>query len=246
MQNQNDHPEHEEQANGREREHHHGRGHRNEQGHAGHGQRNFWRAWRDERHHHGHGRGIPAGQALSPKEIEAWREFFHKTFGNWPEEHWIFGGRRFSPWHQGMDSFNPFVANLLSKGGGLLPLYVLHLVAQKPRYGNEIMDLLAGRTNGQWVSNPGAIYPLLTLLERESFISGEWEDPEKRTIRVYTITQAGQEEVTRIKTIVLPKIEETISVLQELAKDLQGQEMESEQIPAQESEAGAQSSKEVL
>ena len=246
LQNQNDHPEHEEQANGREREHHRGRGHRNEKGHAGHGQRNFWCEWRDERHHHGHGREIPAGQALSPKEMEAWREFFHKTFGNWPEEHWIFGGRRFSPWHQGMDSFNPFVANLLSKGGGLLPLYVLHLVAQKPRYGNEIMDLLAGRTNGQWVSNPGAIYPLLTLLERESFISGEWEDPEKRTIRVYTITQAGQEEVIRIKTIVLPKIEETISVLQELAKDLQGQEMESEQMPAQESEAGAQSSKEVL
>lgn len=245
MQNQNEHPEHEEQANDREQEHHHGRGHRTEKGHGGHGQRNFWREWRDERHHHGHGREIPVGQALSPKEVEAWREFFHKTFGNWPEEHWIFGGRRFSPWHQGMDSFNPFVANLLSKGGGLLPLYVLHLVAQKPRYGNEIMDLLAERTNGQWVSNPGAIYPLLTLLEREGFISGEWEDPEKRTIRVYSITQAGQEEVTRIRTIVLPKIEETISVLQELAEDLQGQEMESEQKPAQESEAGAQNNTEV-
>jgi PadR family transcriptional regulator PadR len=160
------------------------------------------------------------GQPLSPKEMEAWREFFHQSFGTWPEEHWIFGGRRFSPWHHGMDNFNPFVATLLSKGGGLLPLYVLHLIAQQPRYGNEIMDLLAGRTNGQWVSNPGAIYPLLTQLESEGFVDGRWEDPDKRTVRVYTITPSGEAEVTRIKTIVAPKLEETLQVLQELLNDL--------------------------
>ncbi|HEU5090926.1 MAG TPA: PadR family transcriptional regulator [Roseiflexaceae bacterium] len=198
--------------------HHHRGRHAGER--AGDAERDFWREWRDERH--GRGPAMQVGQPLSPKEMQAWREFFHKTFGTWPEEHWIFGGRRFSPWHQGIDSFNPFVASLLSKGGGLLPLYVLHLVAQQPRYGNEIMDLLATRTNGQWVSNPGAIYPLLALLEREGFIKGEWEDPDKRTVRVYAITPRGQEEVARISTIVSPKVAETISVLQELLADLQG------------------------
>ena len=186
-----------------------------------HGERNFWSEWRDERHHHGHSKDFQIGQALSPKEMEAWREFFNQTFGTWPEEHWIFGGRRFSPWHQGMDTFNPFVATLLSKGGGLLPLYVLHLIAQEPRYGNEIMDLLAERTNGQWVSNPGAIYPLLTLLEKENFIEGKWEDPEKRTIRIYTITPTGQAEVVRIKMIVTPKLLETVQVLQKFTDDFQ-------------------------
>lgn len=185
-----------------------------------HGERNFWTEWRDERHHHGRGEDIPFGQSLSPREMEAWREFFHQSFGTWPEAHWIFGGRRFSPWHQGLDTFNPFAATLLSKGGGLLPLYVLHLISQKPRYGNEIMDLLAERTNGQWVSNPGAIYPLLTQLEKESFIEGKWEDPEKRTIRVYTITQTGQAEVARIKMIVTPKLVETVQVLQDFINDL--------------------------
>ena len=193
-----------------------GRGHHEHH----HGERNFWSDWHDERHH-GRGEDIPAGQALSPKEMEAWREFFHQTFGNWPEEHWIFGGRRFSPWHQGMDSFNPFVATLLSKGGGLLPLYVLHLIAQQPRYGNEIMDLLAERTNGQWVSNPGAIYPLLTLLEKEGFIEGKWEDPDKRTVRIYTISPKGQAEVARIEMIVMPKLTETVQVLQQFITDLQ-------------------------
>jgi hypothetical protein len=173
------------------REHHHrhdGEGgaehiHHHEGHFGGPGHRDFWREWREERHDHGHGpengrdtspaeiAALRNGPVPSPAEIAALREFFHKSFGTWPEEHWIFGGRRFSPWHQGMDSFNPFVASLLSKGGGLLPLYVLHLVAQQPRYGNEIMDLLAERTNGQWVSNPGAIYPLLALLEREGLNS---------------------------------------------------------------------------
>lgn len=198
-------------------------------GHHGrwHGERNFWSEWRDERHH-GRGEDIPMGQALSPKEMEAWREFFHQTFGTWPEAHWIFGGRRFSPWHQGMDTFNPFVATLLSKGGGLLPLYVLHLIAQEPRYGNAIMELLAERTNGQWVSNPGAIYPLLTLLEKEGFIEGKWEDPDKRTVRVYTITPAGQAEVSRIEMIVMPKLNETVQVLQELINDLQTESAQDE------------------
>jgi PadR family transcriptional regulator, regulatory protein PadR len=201
-------------------------GRHSETGHGGHGcgERNFWHEWRAGRHMHGE--QFELGQPLSPKEMEAWREFFHQSFGTWPEAHWIFGGRRFSPWHQGMDTFNPFVATLLSKGGGLLPLYVLDLIAQQPRYGNEIMDLLAERTNGQWVSNPGAIYPLLTLLEREGFIEGKWEDPEKRTVRVYTITATGQAEVARIKMIVAPKLEETVQVLQEFLKDLHSQPAE--------------------
>ena len=189
--------------------------------HLHHGGRNFWSEWRDERHHHGRPDEAAFGQALSPKEMEAWREFFAQTFGTAPENHWVFGGRRFSPWHQGVDTFNPFVATLLSKGGGLLPLYVLHLISQKPRYGNEIMELLAERTHGQWASNPGAIYPLLTLLEKEGFVEGRWEDPAKRTVRIYTITDKGQAEVSQIKMIVLPKLTETVDVLQVFIADLQ-------------------------
>lgn len=198
----------------------HGCGHHH---HHHHHPRNFWREWRAERPHFWRGGEYAPGQPPSPQDVEAWREFFRQNFGNWPEGHWIFGGRRFSPWRQGMDTFNPFVATLLSKGGGLLPLYVLHLIAQEPRYGNAIMDLLAERTNGQWVANPGAVYPLLTQLEREGFIEGRWEDPDKRTVRVYTITAAGQAEVERIEMIVMPKLTETVQVLQGLIEDLQGQ-----------------------
>ncbi len=190
-----------------------------------HGGDDFWLDWREEHHHYRSSENIHVGHTLTPKEMEAWRDFFRQTFGVWPEEHWIVGGRRFSPWHQGVDAFNPFVATLLSKGGGLLPLYVLHLIFQKPRYGNEIMELMSKRTNGQWVSNPGAIYPLLGQLEKEGFIEGKWEDPDKRTIRIYHITPAGQAEVHRIIMIVIPKLTETVQVLQEFINDLKPEKM---------------------
>ncbi|MGF1504220.1 MAG: PadR family transcriptional regulator, partial [Anaerolineae bacterium] len=116
--------------------------------------------------------------------VNGWRLHFREHMGTMPEHHWAFRGRRFRPWHQGRDAFNPFVAGLLSKGGGLLPALVLSLLEQKPRYGNEIMDIISERTRGRWRSNPGAIYPLMTMLEENELITGEWEDPEKRTVRM--------------------------------------------------------------
>ena len=149
--------------------------------------------------------------------------------GEWPERHWAFGGRRFNPWHQGIDTFNPFVASLLSKGGGLLPLVVLHLLSQRPRYGNEIMDLITESTGGRWVANPGAIYPLLRVLEERGLIEGKWEDPDRRTIRIYRLTGAGEQELARLKAIVRPKLDEAIEVLQRLTQELDSEESEGEE-----------------
>ena len=170
-------------------------------------------------------RDIPVGQPLSPKEMEAWRDFFHKTFGTWPEAHWIVGGRRFSPWHQGIDSFNPFVASLLSKGGGLLPLYVLHLVAQQPRYGNEIMDLLAGARMGSGFPTRARSIRCWLAGARGVHQGRVGRSRQAHGARIYHYS-SGQDEVTRIKTIVSPKVEETVTILQELLTDLQGQSSE--------------------
>jgi DNA-binding PadR family transcriptional regulator len=154
--------------------------------------------------------------------MHAWREFFHSFVGDWPERHWAFGGRRFRPWHQGEAAFNPLVASLLSKGGGLLPLYVLHLLSEAPRYGNQIMALLAERTGGMWAPNPGAIYPLMTLMEDQGLIHGRWEDPQKRTVRIYSLTKTGELELNRLGAIMHPKLKEAIDVLQKLSSDLNG------------------------
>lgn len=179
----------------------------------------FWSDWYAQdspeseagRHHRRRRRG---------DRSERWRRHFHDHAGAYPEEHWLFGGRRFSPWHHGRPGFNPFVANVMSLGGGLLPVLVLQIISEQPRYGNEVMKLLRERTAGQWVSNPGAIYPLLTQLEEEGLINGKWADDRKRTMRIYRITPRGEEELARLKEIVQPKLSEAVGVLQEIERSL--------------------------
>lgn len=171
-------------------------------------------------------------EAASTTEFEhrhAWREHFRAFLGTDPEHHWLFRGRRFKPWFSRKwgppGLFNPFVALVLSRGGGLLSLYVLHLLNQKPRHGNDIMREIEARTRKGWGANPGAIYPLLGEMEDRRMVEGSWEDAEKRTRRIYQITPSGQEELQRLKEVMRPKLEEAISILQELSGDL---EIESE------------------
>ena len=189
--------------------------------------KNFWHDWHDEQERFWRARGGREGphhgpRFPGPEMARAWRTFFHDFMGAWPEEHWAFSGRRFNPWHQGVDTFNPFVAGLLSKGGGLLPLYVMQLLSERPYYANELMGLITERTGRQWMANPGAIYPLMNHLEHHGLVEGKWEDPRKRTVRIYHLTEAGREELNRLKSIVRPKLEEAIEVLQDLVHDLKG------------------------
>lgn len=179
----------------------------------------FWQNWTEAR------------QAVDEDEAErgfdprtAWHSFFADFLGTSPEKHWLFGGRRFKPWISGRwgppSLFNPFVAVVLTKGGGLLSLYVLHLLAETPRYGNDIMRELEERTGGRWGSNPGAIYPLLTAMEKRGLVEGEWEEPHKRTRRIYSLTPKGRQELERLKEVMRPKLEEAINVLRNLHEDL--------------------------
>lgn len=102
----------------------------------------------------------------------------------------------------------------------MLPLYVLHLLSQQSRYGNEIMNEIEIRTEGRWSTNPGAIYPLLDMFEQQGLVESEWEDPTKRTRRFYRLTDTGQAELNRLKEVMRPKLEEVIVILGRLLKDL--------------------------
>ncbi|MCH7588203.1 MAG: PadR family transcriptional regulator [Chloroflexi bacterium] len=157
-----------------------------------------------------------------------WHKHFSAFLGIAPEKHWLFRGRRFKPWFSASTGppglFNPFVAGVLSRGGGLLSLYILHLLAQKPRHGNDLMKVIEQRTEGRWGSNPGAVYPLLSQLEEGGLLIGEWQDPEKRTRRIYKLTSLGSKELDRLKQVIRPKLEEAIGVLQDLFQDLDGGE----------------------
>lgn len=173
----------------------------------------FWRGWHDRcRSRH-----------CPPHEMqELWHRYFREFLGKQPEEHWFFGGRRFKGWHTTSKPslFNPLVGLMLAKGGGLLPLLVLHLLERRPYYGNEIMKEIQERIQGRWITNPGVIYPMLSFMEQRGLVEGSWEDETRPTRRFYHITQQGSEELAQLKDVMKPRLMEASDILQSLLDEL--------------------------
>ncbi len=76
-------------------------------------------------------------------------------------------------------------------------LAVLSLVAQQPRHGYEIEQVIEERGMRRWTEiGFSSIYFLLKKLERQKLIKGEWEKTKRgreRWAKVYRPTPAGQE-----------------------------------------------------
>ncbi|HEY4543333.1 MAG TPA: PadR family transcriptional regulator, partial [Tissierellaceae bacterium] len=72
-------------------------------------------------------------------------------------------------------------------------LYTLHLLRDGEYYGNKVIDEISSRLNNKWSPSPGMVYPLLRELESEGYIVGRWDEPEKRSIKRYRITDKGLE-----------------------------------------------------
>ena len=70
-------------------------------------------------------------------------------------------------------------------------LYIMHLLTERTRYGQDMMDEIEQRLNGRWKPSPGMLYPLLSQLESEGYIKGEWSEPEKRSVKRYRLTDTG-------------------------------------------------------
>ena len=81
----------------------------------------------------------------------------------------------------------------------VFPLLILHLVRERPEYGNSIIKGVKEMTGGVMSVSPNAIYPLLRRLEEKGYVVGEWEKPDARRRRFYTITPRGEEKYAEIK-----------------------------------------------
>ena len=77
----------------------------------------------------------------------------------------------------------------------VFPLLVLHLISREPAYGNRLIEEIEAITDGVISVNPNTIYPLLRDLEGRGLIDGQWEHPDRRTRRFYSITAAGRQGV---------------------------------------------------
>ncbi len=86
------------------------------------------------------------------------------------------------------------------KARNVFPLLILHLVRERPEYGNSIIGRVREMTGGVMSVSPNTIYPLLRRLEEKGYVVGEWEKPETRSRRFYTITPRGEEKYAEIKS----------------------------------------------
>ena len=108
-------------------------------------------------------------------------------------------GRRFDRAEQNHDG--PHLGhNRLSRrgrGGGLgrffahgdLRLVILHLIAEKPRHGYEIIKEIEEQVAGAYSPSPGVIYPTLTLLEELGYVTVSTGDGAKK---LHEITAEGR------------------------------------------------------
>ena len=104
----------------------------------------------------------------------------------------------------------------------VLPLLVLHLINEGPSYGNQLIERIGGMTAGVLSVNPNTMYPLLRQLESRGFIEGQWEHPERRSRRYYSLTAEGGSEYARLVEEVRPFLDSVKSSIDEIVHEVYG------------------------
>ena len=122
-----------------------------------------------------------------------------------------------APVRRGQD---PFTGGLRRRE--VLPLLVLHLIAQGPSYGNQLMERIGAMTAGVLSVNPNTMYPLLRQLEERGLIKGEWEHPERRTRRYYSLTDDGRADYERLVEEVRPFLDSVRTSIDEIVREVYG------------------------
>ncbi|MGH2923444.1 MAG: PadR family transcriptional regulator [Solirubrobacterales bacterium] len=104
----------------------------------------------------------------------------------------------------------------------VFPLLVLHLITREPAYGNRLIEAIEEITQGVISVNPNTMYPLLREMEADGLIEGEWELPDRRTRRYYSITPAGKREYRRLRTEVEPFLDSVIRSVTLIKREVYG------------------------
>ncbi|WP_245592078.1 PadR family transcriptional regulator [Clostridiisalibacter paucivorans] len=99
-------------------------------------------------------------------------------------------------------------------------LYILHLLKDKSYYGNEIIEVIKERLDDKWEPSPGMIYPLLRQLEEKGYIKGRWQEPDKRSIRHYRLTDEGFKHYKTIKNTYKVNFMDSLTIITNVLTDI--------------------------
>ena len=120
----------------------------------------------------------------------------------------------------GRKAQDPFTGELRRRA--ILPLFVLHLINEGPSYGNQLMERIGAMTEGVLSVNPNTMYPLLRQLEGRGLIEGQWEHPERRSRRYYSLTDEGRAEYARLVEEVRPFLDSVKSSIDDIVREVYG------------------------
>jgi PadR family transcriptional regulator, regulatory protein PadR len=105
----------------------------------------------------------------------------------------------------------------------MFTLLVLHLISNSESgasYGNQLIERIERITDGAVSLNPNTMYPLLRELEGGGLIEGRWEHPEKRSRRLYTVTDRGREEYARLRDGIAPFLDSIIKTISLIKQEI--------------------------
>jgi DNA-binding PadR family transcriptional regulator len=115
---------------------------------------------------------------------------------------------------------DPFTGELRKRE--ILPLLVLHFMSDGPSYGNALIERIDAVTAGVLHVNPNTMYPLLRQLEARGLVQGEWEHPERRSRRYYSLTAEGRREYRRLVKDVRPFLDSIARSIDEIVAEVYG------------------------
>ncbi len=105
----------------------------------------------------------------------------------------------------------------------MFALLVLHLIVHSDTgasYGNQLIESIEKITDNAVSLNPNTIYPLLRELEGGGLVEGQWEHPEKRSRRLYTITDRGRDEYARLRTGIEPFLDSIVKTITLIKREI--------------------------
>ena len=102
---------------------------------------------------------------------------------------------------------------------GALRLYLLKLLSEQPRHGYEVISLLEDRFFGLYAPSAGTVYPRLAKLEAEGLIEHEEIDGRK----IYSLTQAGRDELARSQEMLRTLEEDLSRSVAQMAQEVRSQ-----------------------
>jgi len=114
---------------------------------------------------------------------------------------------------------------------GYIRVASLIILNKRPAHGYEIMKEIKDKTKGFWKPTAGGVYPILRDLENAGYILGDWSTQRNRKIKVYKITETG-EDILKRAIVKQSELANNMNLLfQEFARDVLNIEPETLPMP---------------